>query len=126
MKSSLSSSCLRALRENKLLVALFACVFLVMLLLNFLTPLCSDDYNYSFSFADGGRITNPLMIIPSMAAHRETLNGRIFSHALAQFFLMLPKAVFNFFNAFNAVFLFALIYIYIFGHFFRLRPSTFR
>jgi len=113
MKSSLSSSRIRALRADKLLLALLVCVFLVMLLFNFLTPLCADDYSYAFSFADGNRITNPLMIIPSMAAHRLSYNGRVFSHGLVQFFLMLPKAVFDFFNAFNAVFLLVLLYFFL-------------
>lgn len=115
MKSPFLSSRIRALRADKLLIALLSCVFLVMLLLNFLSPLCADDYAYAFSFADGSRITNPLMIIPSMAAHRYALNGRVFTHALVQFFIMLPKAVFNFFNAFNFVFLIYLVYLLIYS-----------
>lgn len=113
MKTPFLSPRIKSLRADKLLVAFLVCVFLVMLLLNFLTPLCADDYAYAFSFADGRRITNPLMIIPSMAAHRHMLNGRVFTHALVQFFIMLPKAVFNVFNAFNVVFLFSLVYLLI-------------
>ncbi len=125
MKTSFLSSRMKSLRADKLLIAFLLCVFLVMLLFNFLSPLSADDFNCSFSFAGEGRITNPLMIFRSMAAHRNTLNGRVFSHALAQFFLMLPKALFNFFNSLNAAFLLTLIYIYIyiFGPFFALRAS---
>ena len=115
MKSPFLSSRIRSLRADKLLLAFLVCVFLVMLLLNFLTPLCADDYAYAFSFADGSRITNPLMIIPSMAAHRHMLNGRVFPHLLMQFFIMLPKAFFNFFNALNVVFLFSLVYLLIYS-----------
>ena len=113
MKRPIAPARPRALRGNNLLAALLVCVFLVMLLFNFLTPLCADDYSYAFSFADGSRLTNPLMIIPSMAAHRLSCNGRVFSHALVQLFLMLPKAVFNFFNAFNAAFLLVLLHSFL-------------
>ena len=81
----------------------FCLMFAVMLLFNFLTPLVSDDFNYMFSFATNERIKNIADIGASMAAHRTSMNGRVFAHALVQLFLLLPKAVFNFVNSFSAV-----------------------
>ncbi len=84
-------------------------VFLIMLVLTFLTPLGHDDYSYSFSFADDTRIRSIGQIIPSMAVHRELLNGRVVPHALVQFFLMIPKPFFNLFNAMNACILIMMV-----------------
>lgn len=73
-----------------------------MTLLSFLTPMIADDYSYSFSFADYSRIESVGDIVGSMAAHRETINGRVIAHSMVQFFLMLPKAVFNISNGLAA------------------------
>ena len=73
-----------------------------MALLSFLTPMIADDYIYSFSFADYSRIESVGDIVGSMAAHRETINGRVIAHSMVQFFLMLPKAVFNISNGLAA------------------------
>ena len=85
--------------DRRALYAAMAAVFLIILILTALTPYFVDDYAYMFSFADGSRITSPAQIIPSMARHAHTMNGRLISHGLEQFFLMLPKAVFNICNA---------------------------
>lgn len=69
----------------------------------------ADDYTYCFSFADGSRIKSLGQILPSMAAHRSTVNGRVFAHSLVQTVLIFPKAVFNILNALNAVLLTALL-----------------
>ena len=73
-----------------------------MTLLSFLTPMIADDYSYSFSFADYSRIESVGDIVGSMAAHRETINGRVIAHSMVQFFLMLPKAVLNISNGLAA------------------------
>lgn len=73
-----------------------------MALLSFLTPMIADDYSYSFSFADYRRIESVGDIVESMAAHRETINGRIIAHSMVQLFLLLPKAVFNTVNGLAA------------------------
>ena len=91
------------LRQSKALCALLLIVFLLMLLLNALTPMAVDDYSYSFSWADNTRIRSLAQIPASMAVHRNLTNGRVFAHSLVQLFLMLPKAVFNGVNAANAV-----------------------
>lgn len=80
-------------------------VFLIILVLTSLTPFGHDDYSYSFSFYDDTRIRSLSQIIPSMLVHRQLLNGRVIPHAVVQFFLMLPKSVFNVFNALNSALL---------------------
>ena len=80
-------------------------IFILILIFTALTPLCADDFSYSFSWYDNSRITSVAQIIPSMVVHRQLTNGRVFSHGLVQFFLMLPKPVFDVFNAVNAVLL---------------------
>lgn len=88
-----------ALRSRKMHAALIVCMFLLMLLGNFLTPYSVDDWTYMHSFATGERITDLGDIFPSMAAHAQFVNGRLFAHFWVQLFLLLPKAVFNIVNA---------------------------
>ena len=80
-------------------LALFAAVFLMLLFCNRHTALVADDFRYCFSFADDSRTTALSQLLPSMAAHRHSMNGRVIAHALVQLFLMLPKPVFNVVNA---------------------------
>jgi hypothetical protein len=103
MKSLLPS------RASRALAALYLAVFLVILILTALTPLLADDYSYCFSWADNSRVTSPLQIPASMAAHRQVTNGRVVSHALVQLVLMAPKLVFNLLNAGAAVLLLRLM-----------------
>lgn len=74
-------------------------IFLLLVYCNVHTALVADDFQYCFSFFDGSRIVSVSQIIPSMAAHRHLMNGRVFPHALVQLFLMLPKGIFNVCNA---------------------------
>ena len=96
-------------RVRRLQRVLFVLVFLVVLLLTCLTPLLADDYTYSFSFADGSRLSGIGDIVPSLAAHRSVMNGRVFSHGFVMLFLLLPKMVFNILNGGNAVLLLVLL-----------------
>ena len=86
-------------RSVKAKWGLTAVIFLVMLGFNLLTPYVADDYTYHHSWADWSRLTSPLQIPASMYAHGRDINGRIVAHAWEQFFLLLPKLVFNFCNA---------------------------
>lgn len=97
-------------RSPYLACAVCAAIFLIMLLCNFRTNLIADDYRYCFSFADGSRIERAADIIPSMSAHRQTMNGRVFAHALVQLFLLLPPAVFKVLNSLMFLLLVWLIY----------------
>ena len=88
-----------AIRSGRVRAALLLGIFLLMLLGNVLTPYVVDDWAYMHSFATGERLTRFGEIFPSMAAHAQTMNGRLFAHFWAQLFLLLPKAVFNIVNA---------------------------
>ena len=90
---------LRLDRSKAVSAAILAAIFLLLLYCNLHTALVADDFMYCFSFSDGSRITSVGAILPSMAAHRHTMNGRVFPHALVQLFLMLPKGIFNVCNA---------------------------
>ena len=95
---------------------ILCCVFMIMFVLSSLTPLLADDYSYSFSYADRSkRISNLRDVFESMAAHRYAMNGRVVSHSLAHIFLMLPKPVFNVFNALNATLLIMFMHKYYCG-----------
>lgn len=77
----------------------YVAIFCVMLLCNWFTPYLADDYSYMYSFATDERITSIFQIFPSMAAHAETVNGRLVPHFLVQLFLMFSKKIFNVVNA---------------------------
>ncbi len=86
-------------RSKPAVGAVLLAIFLLLLYCNLHTALVADDYMYCFSFADDSRIRSVGAILPSMAAHRHSMNGRVFPHALVQLFLMLPKGIFNVCNA---------------------------
>lgn len=88
-----------AIRSGKVRAALLLGIFLLMLLGNVLTPYAADDWGYMYSFATNERITAVRDIFPSIAAHAQIMNGRLFAHFWVQLFLLLPKAVFNIVNA---------------------------
>ena len=67
---------------NYIFAAVLLCVFAVMLVFNFVTPLLDDDFAYAFSFSDFERIESIKSIFPSMSAHRSLANGRVVSHFL--------------------------------------------
>lgn len=85
--------------------AVYACVFIIMLLFSFLSPLVADDFSYCFSWADSSRIKSIGQIFPSMAVHRLNTNGRVFTHGIVQAVLIMPKPVFNILNALNSLLL---------------------
>ena len=85
--------------SKKLLWVFYVALFALMFLCNAMTIRLGDDFAYSYSWADGSRITNPLQIIPSMASHAHSMNGRLVAHGVAQFWLMLPDWVFDVVNS---------------------------
>lgn len=86
--------------RSRLLLLLFCLgFFAIMLLCNHWTDLIADDYRYCFSYADDTRIESVAQIFPSMAAHRQSMNGRVVPHFLVQLFLLLPKGIFDVVNA---------------------------
>ena len=90
---------IRINRSGKILVLFYIVLFAFLAVCNALTPKLTDDFSYCFSWADGSRIDAVADILPSMAAHAQTMNGRLIAHATAQFFLMLPDWVFDVVNA---------------------------
>lgn len=86
--------------DKKLIRWIFFFLFAVILILTALTPMQADDYSYSFSYADRSRIQSLSDIIQSLQVHRDTMNGRMTAHFFAHLFLLLPKPVFSFLNAF--------------------------
>lgn len=80
-------------------VFIYAAIFLLMLILNFLTHYLVDDYTYMNSFATGERISSFWQIFPSLSAHAKIMNGRLIAHFFVQLFLLLPPAVFKIINA---------------------------
>lgn len=96
--------------STKCLVIVLALIFVSMLLLNHFTPYLADDWAYRISFSTQKPIGSVLDIFPSMVVHAQRMNGRLFSHGLAQVFSMLPNAVFDIVNA--AVFTLTIYLIY--------------
>lgn len=86
-------------RSKPLMLLILAFMYLVMLYCNIKTNLLADDFMYCFSFADGSRMESLSQLIPSMAAHRLTMNGRLISHGLVQISLMLPLWIFKLVNS---------------------------
>ena len=76
-----------------------AAIFLLLFFCCHETDLVADDYRYCFSYADDSRIVSVAQILPSMAAHRYSMNGRVVAHFLVQLFLLWPKTVFDLANA---------------------------
>ena len=80
-------------------VLLLAVIGVTMFLLNAHTPLMMDDYDYSFSWSTGERLSGVSDILASQAVHYRIWGGRSVVHFLAQLFLYLGKPVFNAANA---------------------------
>ena len=77
-------------KSRKIIVLIFACVFLCMLVFNFLTPLVSDDFAH---------LKDSSTLFESLRNLRENTNGRVFSHFFVYVSLRCPKAIFNVVNA---------------------------
>lgn len=71
-------------------------IYLSMLILNMVTPLIMDDYNYTFGL--DGRINSILDIINYQQWFYFNWGGRNVAHFIAQFFLMNDKILFNIIN----------------------------
>lgn len=89
---------IRINKSRKVLCAFYVAVFGFIFLCNTLTLKLVDDFSYSYSWADGTRVTSILDIFGSMAAHAQTMNGRLVAHGVVQFFLMLPDWIFDIVN----------------------------
>ena len=89
---------------NKVLFFLLAgLVFIKMLVLNFLTPLIADDFTYAMS-------SSLIDALIDEYIQYMTWGGRSIVHFIARIFLLMPKGVFNAFNALIYTCLTLLIY----------------
>ncbi|MFH1513170.1 MAG: DUF6056 family protein, partial [Bacillota bacterium] len=89
----------RWMEKSRVFRAALSLYFLFFLLLNFLTPLVSDDYRYAFSFATDERITSVWQIFPSLYEHYFVMHGRTAVHFFTQLMMLLGKPAFNVLNA---------------------------
>ena len=76
-------------------------ILLGFLIFNYLTPLVSDDFSYSFSRKTGVRITSIDDIIVSQYHHYFVQGGRSVAHFIAQYFLLFNNKYF--FNIANTI-----------------------
>ena len=90
---------MRILSSKKALTICIAFTYGFLLILNILTQMYRDDYQYLYSWNDGSLITSVSQIFPSMYTHGQIMNGRILCHFWVQFFLMLPGIIFDLLNA---------------------------
>jgi hypothetical protein len=106
-------------RQQILIPLVLVITAIVFLLLNFCTPLISDDFAYLYKFGPKAllRPTNiPVKnigdVFESQYYHYLDVNGRFFSHFLIQLFLLFGKFYFNLFNTFIFIGLIVLIFKY--------------
>jgi hypothetical protein len=74
-------------------------IFSIILILNILTPMWNDEYSFSFSILnENERISSIKDIIKSQIAFYQKFSGRVFLHAIIQFFCWVGKDFFNIIN----------------------------
>ena len=81
------------LNKKKIFICSIIITFLVMLTLNNLTPLLADDYEYLY------KTKSWMTILIDEYNQYMTWTGRSVVHIIARIFLLLPKGIFNGFNA---------------------------
>lgn len=78
------------LSKKQQTIIILAAIFIMMLVLNLLTPLLADDYSYGIGL-DKTRIDSIIDIINFQVNHYLTWGGRTVAHTIAQCFLLFPK-----------------------------------
>lgn len=92
------------IKKNKKVLIVIIGTYLIMVLLNFLTPLIADDLEYYY------KTESLSTIFRDEYTQYISWTGRSVVHAIARFFLLLPKPVFNFINPLAYVYLTLIIY----------------
>ena len=89
------------LSKKQQIICYLAIIFIIMLVLNIFTPLIADDFNYKYIYGSGysETVKNIFDVFISQYNHYMNWGGRTVAHTIAQCFLLLPKIVFDFFNA---------------------------
>ncbi len=96
------------LTDKQLFYIVLAISFVLVFILNYLTPLLADDYSYSFGL--NGKVNSLKDIFDYQVHHYLNWGGRSVVHFIAQFFLMFNKMVFNVCNSLVYVLFTYLIY----------------
>ena len=99
------------LSNKQQIIIIFISIFLMMLVLNFLTPILADDYSYSLAL-DNTKINSLMDIVDYQIWHYFNWGGRSIAHTIAQIFLLFPKWIFNIINSLAYLALVYLIYLH--------------
>ncbi|EOA3441928.1 DUF6056 family protein [Enterococcus sp. C53] len=91
------------IRNNKKILVLIS-AYVIMVVLNFLTPLIADDIEYMY------KTSSFSSILHDEYTQYMTWTGRSVVHIIARLFLLMPKTVFNLVNPLIYVLLTLLIY----------------
>lgn len=103
------------LSKKQQAIIILATIFVMMLVLNLLTPLLADDYSYSLSL-DDTKINSFMDVINYQWWHYFNWGGRTVAHTIAQLFLLFPKNIFSIFNSLIYISLIYLVYLHIRGN----------
>lgn len=103
------------LTKKQQTIIILVCIYLMMLILNLLTPILADDYSYSLGL-DDTKINSFMDIINYQWWHYFNWGGRTVAHTIAQFLLLFPKTIFNIINPLIYTCLIYLIYLHAKGN----------
>lgn len=102
------------LSKKQQTIIILVSIFIMMLVLNLLTPLLADDYSYSLNL-DKTKINSLMDVVNYQWWHYFNWGGRTLAHTIAQIFLLFPKIVFSIANPFIYIALIYLMYLHIRG-----------
>lgn len=100
------------LSKKKQTIIILITIYLMMLVLNLLTPLIADDYSYSLGL-DNTKIDSIIDVLNYQWWHYFNWGGRTISHTIAQMFLLFPKIAFSIINPLLYIALIYLTYLHI-------------
>ncbi len=103
------------LKRSLLWILTVSICFSVLLVLNILTPLISDDFAYLFIYGENVRVTSVGDIIQSQINHYYQWGGRSIAHFIAQVLLLLPAYFADILNTLVYLGYVFLIYFHITG-----------
>lgn len=96
-------------------ITVLAC-FILLFVLNHLTPLISDDFAYMFIYGENARISSLSDVVQSQVNHYYMWGGRSVVHFIAQVLLMMPAYAADIFNTLVYMGYIFLIYWHIKGN----------
>ncbi|EGO2675753.1 MULTISPECIES: DUF3329 domain-containing protein [Enterococcus] len=96
---------MKVINSKKFFFSVCFLIYIILVILNFLTPLIADDFAYIYK-TEGFHT-----ILHDEYLQYITQNGRSVAHILVRIFLLLPKFIFNFLNPLVFLMISYLIYI---------------